>query len=921
MLLRRAISEHDAVWQVPNYPLSRPAVSTCPFTVSCLPEAEDQDWLESCDARYFLYPVHPSNTFVTYGSVGATLYWAFLKFMHRQYEAAFRAIESCGTDMPLSSSEMAILQMFKAANDDMHPDAHACRLKLRLSLFFSTSIRWPIVADLAKEYASYLTKHCHVSMACRLSCAEEVRLIKHAVKHRARGAVILTRANFLDKLLKGEQRDVAMLIPHDADVHESKHPYEKSARDAHASMFLLPHARAVVVHFDERSHTDDYGDPLTFGDSKMVFAPLPSNGSRPKTWTSSEKGYQIKANTWQTIVIKGCRMDATFKSDSCDEGSWGYRFTCRPALPEELPKVEDGGENDTFMAAVDAQEDGGKEWAKTVAGTIDPYHGGKDFNKLRQCDAVWFGSVSIQKALVQPELRGGQLMKALEDMWGNSFDYPTLMNILSGHTKTTLGGRMLVEMVVRINVLLGKADTGLVSRVLVACVGLSELSDRDLSELPSYADEALGTNPNCYVSGGKRALARADVAERLHVGTYLQAIGERLCGALKRHDSSEIGGPEQATEISLAIGSTCSEASGTVSVSNFACQQYDCTPAPCEQWETATFSQADLNAFAGTPLRAHVDFDEIIATEGTALGVPSKLPFDLTGHPDAETTNACATLERIQQDLEYYAAAEEKKEASVIAGITPVLLQAYEDEQAAAGGPGTVAPVFADAALARLCWLRQRLEAGLVADTARLDTAIEHVVGVANSLPPDASADEAEQRARLEFKLLQEARLRARVGLPQLVACLVSTRATADIQALNPFLSEDTAAQLLHVTAGIVLTAIQVSHLRRTIGCVGDVCSAIEQRIDAKKLRKEIEGLLGNLLAKRHYAEATGGGISFDPRFLLFEYITTFILRKAQVYLVRAFQQRAQKGGESAHGDHTNSLCHQMIMGEVPVWL
>ena len=54
--------------------------------------------------------------------------------MHREYIDAFQAIVSCGTDMRLTWSEFTMLSYFKACEDDHHPNAHACLLKLRLVL-------------------------------------------------------------------------------------------------------------------------------------------------------------------------------------------------------------------------------------------------------------------------------------------------------------------------------------------------------------------------------------------------------------------------------------------------------------------------------------------------------------------------------------------------------------------------------------------------------------------------------------------------------------------------------------------------------------------------------------------------------------------------------------------------------------------
>ena len=125
------------------------------------------EWQYSCHARYFLYEVHPCDQFVTFNSIGATLYWAFLKLLHREYIDAYTTIVSCGTDMRLSWTEHTLLKYFRNCDDDHHPNAHACRLKLRLVLKHSPIFPddWPIIKDhegdsspLADEYSSYITK-------------------------------------------------------------------------------------------------------------------------------------------------------------------------------------------------------------------------------------------------------------------------------------------------------------------------------------------------------------------------------------------------------------------------------------------------------------------------------------------------------------------------------------------------------------------------------------------------------------------------------------------------------------------------------------------------------------------------------------------------------------------------------------------
>ena len=171
---------------VPNCPMVRPKVSFCPFTTCTVNDMDNMIWQYSCNARYYMYEVHPSDTFVSFTSIGATLYWAFLKLLHREYVDAFAAIVSCGTDMPLQWSEHTMLSYFAACDDDHHPDAHACRLKLRLALQHSPIFQWPTVQDkkgdaspLCEQFGSYLTKRTHVNLACRLTQNEEIILMDY----------------------------------------------------------------------------------------------------------------------------------------------------------------------------------------------------------------------------------------------------------------------------------------------------------------------------------------------------------------------------------------------------------------------------------------------------------------------------------------------------------------------------------------------------------------------------------------------------------------------------------------------------------------------------------------------------------------------------------------------------------------------
>ena len=81
--------------------------------------------------------------------------------------------------MPLSPEEAQIFAQLGAIAHDVHPDAHACRLKISLAtrgtphgVLASTRL-W----SLRTEYARYVTKWRHVSAVCRLTIPEEHLLL------------------------------------------------------------------------------------------------------------------------------------------------------------------------------------------------------------------------------------------------------------------------------------------------------------------------------------------------------------------------------------------------------------------------------------------------------------------------------------------------------------------------------------------------------------------------------------------------------------------------------------------------------------------------------------------------------------------------------------------------------------------------
>jgi len=178
LLLSNANGELQVL--VSSFPPARPLISTRPFSTELVLLREDAKWRKALDQPYFMYPVHISLSFLYSTTLASALYLLLLRFLNRDYEKVALLVDTISSDVQLSEEENQTLQFLSSEKNspDMHPDAHACRLKISLVLLDSPiSVPW----DLTCEMQRYITKLMHVSASCRLSHEEELMLLKHCV--------------------------------------------------------------------------------------------------------------------------------------------------------------------------------------------------------------------------------------------------------------------------------------------------------------------------------------------------------------------------------------------------------------------------------------------------------------------------------------------------------------------------------------------------------------------------------------------------------------------------------------------------------------------------------------------------------------------------------------------------------------------
>ena len=196
---------------------------------------------------------------------------------------------------------------------------------------------------------------------------------------------------------------------------------------------------------------------------------------------------------------------------------------------------------------------------------------------------------------------------------------------------------------------------------------------------------------------------------------------------------------------------------------------------------------------------------------------------------------------------------------------------------------------------------------GMRANFRKLDTqlnAIEVVVReeANNGTPSRVGGSEGVQRltlAKLGF-------FETHVSLPLLLGSTMAAKGVEQLRNAAPLLSSASAKKMIDSAAMMLLYVNRLNQLMR--------CGASAKKARAKGGDSGIaalQGFIGQLTGQRHYVTIGGSDtsptITFDPRFAMFEFSTTFIMWRRQMKLVQQFASEALKRGSQAQ---------QMIMGD-----
>jgi hypothetical protein len=277
----------------------------------------------------------------------------------------------------------------------------------------------------------------------------------------------------------------------------------------------------------------------------------------------------------------------------------------------------------------------------------------------------------------------------------------------------------------------------------------------------------------------------------------------------------------------------------------------------------------------------------------TPGGTVDSLPYDVSRHPESQTSRARALLQRVREDVEVYNTRVEQAKAT---GVTLKCIDIAAVEKFV-DSTGTIVPDFTEG-IAALDGLRKHLTDQQLRDRRWIDKAVVDIVSYAN----DAGTNDS-------LSLVQRAYQAHALAARDIMLAASSSTGEDAIRSVNSHCDSPT---VIHAMISVMLVCSRLTQAGRALQLLSAVRkSMIRMQTDRETAPADIAGdmkthvanLTQLLQVKRFH---TVDGPRVDPRFLAFECAGNIVLRERQVQLINEFMGSALRG---------NSCVRQMLMG------
>lgn len=909
---------HDSVAiLVPALNVVRPPISAAPYSTEIVVTRADVDWYQKLDTRYYLYTVHISFSFLFAPTLASSIYLMAMRYLHCEYDDVFRIASTIGTDMALTPEEESNFSLMTAV--DERPDALACKAKISL-LLADSPVRMPWFAPTV--CGLMLFKLNHISLSCRLSPQEEIRLY-HICKS------LLTK---LDKALESHnQRDrhaiwsalrlgygVSFII---SDFLRCLIYNRSSQLEAEDKLVISGAVGAVsnaMMKVPKPPKSNDYAYYRKYAPQrcKVFEARKPMKNSEPN---GRPVTFQEASNYF--YCGQSCRKSGACKCHGCDQRC-GPESGC-PCRECEAFNRENLANLLWLPSEVPAEQSkmlsffGGFDWIETVISNYIEFQ-----NAIK--------SYEEDDRVFEPSFMNPQKTSFFSN--GNGFS--RYYDIITGMMKVRIGtmdsGRDLIQLLYPLT---------------------RESCDETFSL--GHMMHYLLNNPMCWAKLPKinRLLRSSEEARTKQI--FSAIIQQASISTRYPPEKPEISSSPVAYLASIRPRpnirsdpfSSITETRVLPQLSNTDCSQrqwrmFDPRELIFDEGEDLPLPEEVRHELRGQPLAPTIPEGVIVFKTRAELGLPLEspnMPFDLKKIPEANTTTARVMVERLEADMAFYSEKENKSRAPKLTHLT----HEGEVRRVLRHDPEKVKSLIAtltalDASLIALRkadndWVSVAFD---VAD--RTINTLEEVrrQGSSKQLPREADVEailaaipKDHTAAEIVVKLRRLARQEADMNILYVISCLACSTAEADWRQLNPFLTSERCAAVEGLLVSAVLRANRVGHINRAsegikelislltkaqrvvppssvLGNV-DLTHAEKSLLDAlvASISQKADSVAGILATKRCYMSED---FEYDPRFLIFEFTWNLVLRARQRELITQMYTSVME---------KRSMVQQMIMG------
>lgn len=843
---------------VPSHQLHQQFVADAPFSTFVSQARGTPKWTWACARKTFLLSVAVSEGFLRVPSLGAALYLVQCLVAHRHYSRASRVLRSVDTDKPLSGTEQFLLSEVGRFERDKTPDMAAIRCQLCLCLRYVRSIKFPW--ELRGEVTKVLGLRDHVRSMCQLTHEQAASLLEmaegepsHIAMHRGftKGATTQLQAQArisVNSRLSG-------ILPN-------------LEADAEASFDLMMKAEPMTA---SRTHlmssNKSYWNALAF--EREPLTSLDSDGG--KKWLAV-----LLTNYPQNLLKTLVRLavgDTTFDmGDGLNAGRRFARVAARCILTNHrfaggFGNGADGASFPFVMAMLASRVNANGKLA-TPAGEHSgfPSFWSEELT-TKNCHCADYVRETSDKVLTALRACGGQAAFITRR---RAAGLPDLMrpvvvtpDMAPPQPPPVSGTTPLEPLILCGTVARGEAEKEASASRIVRAAQLASRGELDPAGVALAA----------------AALSKEDVAAfggRPLFPLLCQVSAERGHGMVVAMSADERGVSLPASGLPFEAA----PAGGEPMPDSFvASSMRGRLEASCNDWHTRVKSGTEEQ------LRCFVL---------PAAGGRWRLPTLAEMADPAWLDGAIDDLETLTEHLQALFNAEV---GAVRVGVPAVLAIA---NGLSAGGAAEAALRLASAAIGK--------------------PAADGAAAAGLAAVPSALADERSADGCVLTSLERLAGHRAPVSDDMLLAASLSASREADLTNANPMLAPNRARSAVEAAGAMMLRANRASQCSFCLGQSFRILGQLKKIQASGKPPGEIDhgaviragaALAGSLVARRHYASTAGGTLAaaesafqssmsfampgeadearLDPRFLVFEFLNGWLLRREQVDIVTQF--------------------------------